>query len=66
MKLKYIAFGGAAFPGLLMAAVSYGQSRPTPPIVLNRGVQAPQVTSPEILPDGRLTFRSQMAIASRR
>jgi enterochelin esterase family protein len=48
---------GMAMSGLLTATVSDGQSRPTPPIVVDRGVQAPQVTSPEILPDGRVTFR---------
>jgi enterochelin esterase family protein len=41
----------------LLAGVSSGQSRPTPPITLDRGVQAPAVKSPEILPDGRVTFR---------
>lgn len=57
MKHKYIAVGCAAITGLLMASHSDGQARPTPPAGLNRGVQAPAVQSPEILPDGRVTFR---------
>src|SRR5262245_21069709 len=56
MKILHTAFA-AAIPMLLLASVSSGQSRPTPPITLDRGVQAPAVKSPEILPDGRVTFR---------
>jgi enterochelin esterase-like enzyme len=48
---------GAAAIGILTASVCAAQAKPTPPIVVNRGVQAPAVTSPEILPDGRVTFR---------
>jgi enterochelin esterase family protein len=55
MRLTHIAF--AFGPILLLTTVGYSQSKPTPPIVLDRGVQAPAVTSPEILPDGRVTFR---------
>lgn len=46
-----------ALPLVLLAGNSAAQSRPTPPIVLDRGVQPPDVKSPEILPDGRVTFR---------
>ncbi|MEG3151069.1 alpha/beta hydrolase-fold protein [Sphingomonas sp. ZT3P38] len=38
-------------------ASASAQSRPTPPITVERGVQAPAVMSPEILPDRRVTFR---------
>lgn len=41
----------------LAAAPAAGQSRPTPPISVERGIQAAAVTSPEILPDGRVVFR---------
>lgn len=57
MRLKYIALVLRPILLLVLAPASYGQSKPTPPIVLDRGVQAPAVTSPEILPDGRVTFR---------
>src|SRR5262245_55209299 len=57
MNVRYIAIAAAAIPFLLFATVSSAQSRPTPPITLDRGVQPPNVKSPEILPDGRVTFR---------
>lgn len=41
----------------LAPACGHAQSRPTPPINVERGVQAAEVLSPEILPDGRVTFR---------
>jgi enterochelin esterase family protein len=56
MKFRRIAFLTAITVPLL-PAVNAGQSRPTPPITLDRGVQAPAVKSPEILADGRVTFR---------
>ncbi len=47
-----------AFAACAMAPASgSAQSRPTPPINVERGVQAPAVISPEILPDHRVTFR---------
>src|SRR5689334_24879113 len=42
---------------LLTAGAIHAQARPTPAITLDRGVQPPNVKSPEILPDGRVTFR---------
>ena len=42
---------------LALAPLAHGQARTTPPITVNRGVQAPAVKSPEILADGRVTFR---------
>ena len=47
----------AAVYGLIVANAAFAQSRPTPPITLDRGVQPPNVKSPEILADGRVTFR---------
>jgi enterochelin esterase-like enzyme len=57
MKNMYITCVSPAIAAVLLATASYAQSRPTPPITLDRGVQPPNVTSPEILPDGRVTFR---------
>src|SRR3954468_6227940 len=45
MKLNVIRFVAAIIPGLLYAPPSYGQARSTPPIVLDRGVQAPAIKS---------------------
>lgn len=42
---------------LVVSPAAVAQSRPTPPIVLDRGVQPADVVSPEVLPDGRVTFR---------
>ena len=58
MKLtQHVRHLGIVMSVLLAATTGYGQSRPTAPITLDRGVQAPAVKSPEILPDGRVTFR---------
>ena len=57
MTMKHVGLGMATLAGLLAATTSAAQSKPSPPIVVDRGVQAPAVTSPEILPDGRVTFR---------
>lgn len=57
MRLSGAAVVGLAGAVFLASSVCYGQARPTPAIVVNRGVQAPQVKSPEILADGRVTFR---------
>jgi hypothetical protein len=57
MKNMYITCVSQTIAAILLATASDAQSRPTPPIALDRGVQPPNVTSPEILPDGRVTFR---------
>src|SRR5215831_15513050 len=57
MKSPHLVCVSAAIAGLLLGATSAAQSRPTPPITLDRGVQPPNVKSPEILADGRVTFR---------
>lgn len=41
----------------LLPAALHAQSRPTPPISVDRGVEPAAVLSPEVLPDHRVTFR---------
>lgn len=42
---------------LSLPAALHAQSRPNPPIVVDRGVEPAAVLSPEVLPDHRVTFR---------
>jgi enterochelin esterase family protein len=57
MRVRHLVTSAVTLPILFAAAIGHAQSRPTPPIKLDRGVQPPDVKSPEILPDGRVTFR---------
>lgn len=57
MTIKYPAFVTTALSVLLVTTAAFAQAKPSAPIVVDRGVQSPQVKSPEILPDGRVTFR---------
>lgn len=52
-----LAKAAAALAVLTFSGSAYAQARPTPPIRIDRGVQAAAVKSPEILTDGRVTFR---------
>jgi enterochelin esterase family protein len=58
MKIRHVlASLSLAAASAALPTVAMPQSRPTPPIVVNRGVQAAEVMSPEVLPDRRVTFR---------
>jgi len=58
MGARHILVSLSIATALVTAPASVvAQSRPTPPIIVDRGVQAAEVLSPEVLPDHRVTFR---------
>jgi len=58
METRHIIASLSAVAAFALASPeAAAQSRPTPPIIVDRGIQAAAVTSPEVLPDRRVTFR---------